>query len=316
MSNTKHRRDPKPIPIGRAEFGLSKLGASRFDLRDPYHLAVSLSWPGFAVAMLSCWLVINLIFALLYWLRPGDVANIAPDSFADVFFFSIETLATVGYGVMAPATLYGHIVSAAEIVTGMAFTAIFTGLLFVRFSRPKAKIVYAEDAVVTMHNGRPTLMLRIVNGRVTMMSNATVRLFALMGARTAEGSYFRRIHELHLQQSHLPVFIMPWTIMHVFDDESPLHAYDVETFAEADVRLFLTVEAHDHALNAQIQDIRDYSVERIRFGMRFADMVKLGEVGSAIADLSRISMLEPDSEQGEGLRPSTPSKAEPLKSIH
>jgi inward rectifier potassium channel len=139
MSNTRHRRDPKPIPIGRAEFGLSKLGASRFDLRDPYHLAVSLSWPGFAVAMLSCWLVINLVFALLYWLRPGDVANIAPDSFADVFFFSIETLATVGYGVMAPATLYGHIVSAAEIVTGMAFTAIFTGLLFVRFSRPKAK---------------------------------------------------------------------------------------------------------------------------------------------------------------------------------
>jgi inward rectifier potassium channel len=294
MSNTKHRRDPKPIPIGRAEFGLSKLGASRFDLRDPYHLAVSLSWPGFAVAMLSCWLVINLAFALLYWLRPGDVANAAPDSFADVFFFSIETLATVGYGVMAPATLYGHIVSAAEIVTGMTFTAIFTGLLFVRFSRPKAKIVYAEDAVVTMHNGRPTLMLRIVNGRVTMMSNASVRLFVLLGARTKEGAYFRQIQELNLQQSHLPVFIMPWTIMHVFDEESPLRAYDAEALVEADARLFLTVEARDHALFALIQDTKDYSVRNIRFGMRFVDMVKPGEAGSATVDLSCISLLEPD----------------------
>jgi inward rectifier potassium channel len=296
MSNTKrHRHEPKAIPIGRAEFGLSKVGASRFDLRDPYHLAVSLSWPGFVVAMLSCWLAINLVFALLYRLSPGDVANVAPDSFADVFFFSIETLAPVGYGVMAPATLYGHIISALEIVTGMAFTAIFTGLLFVRFSRPKAKIICADNAVVTMHNGRPTLMLRIVNGRVTMMSNATVRLFVLLGALTAEGAYFRRIYELHLQQSHLPVFVMPWTIMHVFDEESPLRTYDAETFAQADVRLFLTIEARDHALNALVQDTKDYSVEHIRFGMRFADMVKLGEKGGATADLSRISLLEPDS---------------------
>ena len=118
MPGPKFHHQPKPIPIGRKEFGLSKLGASRFDLRDPYHLAVSLPWPGFALAMLACWLAINLIFALLYRLGPGAVANAVPGSFADAFFFSIETLATVGYGVMAPATLYGHIVSAAEIVTG------------------------------------------------------------------------------------------------------------------------------------------------------------------------------------------------------
>jgi inward rectifier potassium channel len=297
MQNRKPRRPPKPIAIGRAEFGLAKLGVARFDLRDPYHLAVSLSWPGFAIAMLVCWLAINVVFALLYVLSPGAVANTASGSFADVFFFSVETLATVGYGVMAPHSLYGHIVSAAEIVTGMAFTAIFTGLLFVRFSRPKAKIVAADDAVVTLHNGQPTLMLRIVNGRVTMMSSANVRLFTLLVEETAEGLSYRRIHELHLQQSHLPLFIMPWTLMHTIDDDSPLHGLDADELTWLQTRLFLTIEARDHALSALVHDMKDYPAEHIRFGMRFADMVSPGEDGGATADLTRISLLEPDSGQ-------------------
>ena len=295
MQNRKPRRPPKPIAIGRAEFGLAKLGVARFDLRDPYHLAVSLSWPGFAIAMLVCWLAINVVFALLYVLSPGAVTNAAAGSFTDVFFFSVETLATVGYGVMAPDTLYGHIVSAVEIVTGMAFTAIFTGLLFVRFSRPKAKILAADDAVVTTHNGQPTLMLRIVNGRVTMMSGANVRLFALLEEETAEGLSFRRVHELQLQQSHLPLFIMPWTLMHTIDETSPLHGLDAVALAQSRARLFLTVEARDHALSAMVHDMKDYPMEHIRFGMRFADMISQGEAGGATADLTRISLLVPDS---------------------
>jgi inward rectifier potassium channel len=211
-----------------------------------------------------------------------------------VIFFSIETLATVGYGVMAPATLYGHIVSAVEIVTGMAFTAIVTGLLFVRFSRPKAKIVWADGVVVTTHNGRPTLMLRVVNGRVTTMSSATARLFVLLAEQTAEGTTIRRVHELRLEQSHLPLFVMPWLLMHVIDDTSILRGHDTDSLEEVLARVFATIEARDHALNAVVQDMRHYGVDRIRFGMHFADMVTLREGGGATADLSRISLVESD----------------------
>lgn len=294
MSASKHRHAPKPIQVGQREFELFKLGVARFDLRDPYHLAVSLSWPAFIAAMLIWWLAINLGFAWLYWLSPNDVANTTPGSFADVFFFSIETLATVGYGVMAPATFYGHIVSAAEIVTGMTFTAIFTGLLFVRFSRPKAKILFADDAVVTTRNGKPTLMVRVVNGRVTMMTNANARLFMLLGETTAEGTFFRRVHELHLLQSHLPLFVMPWTLMHVINEASPLFSHNAESLSTADLRIFLTIETHDQALSALVQDMKTYSANHIRFGMRFVDMVHLLQSGGATADMSRISMLEPD----------------------
>jgi inward rectifier potassium channel len=295
MSDRKYPRlAPKPIPVGREDLGLAKLGVQRFDWRDPYHLAVSLPWPAFVVAMLACWLVINLVFAVLYDFGPGNVTNTVPGSFSDLFFFSIETLATVGYGVMAPATLYGHIVSAVEIVTGMAFTAIVTGLLFVRFSRPQAKIVAADDAVVTLHNGLPALMLRIVSGRVTLMSNASARLFALLVEQTGDGPFFRRVHELRLQQSHMPLFVMPWLLVHVIDENSPLHGHDSQTLISTRARLFLTIEARDHALSALVQDMKDYTAQHIRFGMRFADMVTREEAGGVTADLSRISLLQPD----------------------
>ena len=294
MQARKPHRPPKPVFIGSKEFGLWKLGVPRFDLRDPYHLAVSLSWPTFIAVMVGCWAMINLGFALLYVLRPGDVANARPGFFSDVFFFSIETLATVGYGVMAPSTLYGHVVSAAEIVTGTAFTAIVTGLLFVRFSRPKARILFADDAVIARHNGRPALMLRVVNGRVTIMSSANVRLFVMLAEQTTEGMPFRRIHDLQLQQSHLPLFVMPWMLIHSIDEASPLYGHDAETLTSAMARLFLTIEARDHSLNATVQDMKDYPVTRIRFGMRFADAVLHDEAGQTTADLSRISLLEPD----------------------
>ncbi len=166
--------------IGRSDIRVWKLGAQRFDLRDPYYLAVSLSWPLFILLMVGIWLVINLGFATLYSLSPGDVANTASGSFGDLFFFSLETLATVGYGVMAPATLYAHVVSSAEIITGTGYTALMTGLLFVRFSRPKAKILHADDAVISQRNGTPTLMSRMANGRMSHMTNANARLFALL----------------------------------------------------------------------------------------------------------------------------------------
>ncbi|MEA2777956.1 MAG: inward rectifier potassium channel [Acetobacteraceae bacterium] len=316
MSEGKRRRPPRPIPIGRPEFGLSNLGARRFDLSDPYYLALSLPWPAFIVTIMACWLAVNLGFALLYVLGPGDLTNARPGSFGDAFFFSIETLATVGYGVMAPATLYGHIVSALEIVTGMAFTAIVTGLLFVRFARPKANFIFSNEAVVTTRNGQPALMLRVANGRTSVMSAANARLFLLMAENTPEGSFFWRIHDLHLTQSHLPLFVVPWTLVHVIDQTSPLHGHDAEWLAASEARLFVAVEARDQALAALVQDMKDYPAAQIRFGMRFADTVMRDDARQTTVDLSRVSLLEPESSgaaDGSLFTPEAPACAQSLQ---
>jgi inward rectifier potassium channel len=163
--------DEKVARVRLGSYEFRKKGISRFDLRDPYHLAIALTRPQFLAALLTLYLSVNLVFAVLYWAVPGSVANVRPHSLADTLFFSIETLATVGYGEMYPATLYGRVVAASEIVCGIAFTAILTGLTFVRFSRPRAKLIFAANPVVAMHNGKPTLMVRIGNGRVGVLTD-------------------------------------------------------------------------------------------------------------------------------------------------
>jgi inward rectifier potassium channel len=280
------------VRLGSYEF--KKKGVSRFDLRDPYHLAVALTWPQFLAALLALYLSVNVVFAALFWLVPGSVANARPDSFADAFFFSIETLATVGYGEMYPATLYGHVVASAEIVCGLGFTAILTGLTFVRFSRPRAKLVFAANPVVAMHNGKPTLMVRIGNGRAGVLADAAAKLNVLLSETTAEGKLFRRAQELRLERAHIPLFPLDWTLMHVLDERSPLHGYDMARAIEADARVFVTLEARDPTLATSVHEIRTYMPEDIRFGMRYTDAVTIAEDGTPVADLTRIGALEPD----------------------
>jgi inward rectifier potassium channel len=237
---------------------------------------------------------VNVVFAILYWLVPGSVANARPDSFADVFFFSIETLATVGYGEMYPATLYGHVVAATEIICGLAFTAILTGLTFVRFSRPRAKLIFAANPVIAMHHDKPTLMVRVGNGRAAILTDAMARLNVLLSEIGVDGQVFRRAQELRLERAHLPIFPLFWTLMHVLDERSPLHGYDAARAIEANAQVFVTIEARDPMLSAAVHDLRNYSAREIRFGMRYSDALTTAKDGTAVLDLTRIGALEPD----------------------
>jgi inward rectifier potassium channel len=280
--------------VGVSGIELVKRGTARYDFRDPYHIAVEMSWKEFALAFVGLEFGINFVFALLYLACPGCIANMRPGSFSDAFFFSIETLATVGYGVMAPATLYGHVISAVEIVCGLVFTAIMTGLLFVRFSKPRPKILFADQAVVTSHNGVPTLMVRIANGRMTLLTNAVVQMGVVLFEESTEGHRLRRLQDLALSNPTLSLFPLTWTLMHEIDEKSPLADYDVERFRECDARLFLTIEARDHAIGAAVHDLRVYTADEVLFGMRYAEAVTLDEQLRPVADLSRLSLIEPD----------------------
>jgi inward rectifier potassium channel len=277
-----------------AGLDLFTTGASGFDLRDPYHFIATMSWPMFFLCLVVSELLINSGFALLYIAVPGSIANVPAGSFIDAFFFSIETLATVGYGTMVPATRYGHVISAVEIICGVVYTAVVTGVIFIRFSKPKAKIVYAERPVVANHNGVPTLMIRIANGRTHMLADASVRLNALMMESTPEGQDFRRMHGLDLSLSHFPVFALTWTLMHKIDVKSPLHGLSADTLTRDGVRLMLSLEARDPALSVQVHDLKSYPAEAIAFGMRYSDAVSWDDNGRTSADIRRISMIEPD----------------------
>ena len=280
------------LRLGSYEF--KKKGVSRFDLRDPYHLAVALTWPQFLAALLALYLSVNVVFTILFWLVPGSVANARPDSFSDAFFFSIETLATVGYGKMYPATLHGHIVASIEIVCGLAFTAVLTGLTFVRFSRPRAKLIFAANPVVATHNGKPTLMVRIGNGRAAVLADARAQLNVLLTETTTEGKVFHRAQELQLERAHIPIFPLFWTLMHVLDERSPLNGYDAARAVKANAQVFVAIEARDPTLATTVHDIRNYPAEDVRFGMRYTEAVTTARDGTPVLDLTAIGALEPD----------------------
>jgi inward rectifier potassium channel len=302
--HTGARRIPreKAARVRLGSFEFRKKGVSRFDIRDPYHLAVELSWPQFLATLLAIYLAVNVVFATFFCLVPGSVANARPYSFSDALFFSIESLATVGYGEMYPATLYGHVVAAIEIVCGIGFTAILTGLTFVRFSRPRAKLVFASHPVVATHNGKPTLMLRVGNGRANVLLDAAAKLNVLLSVTTAEGNRFRRAQELRLERAHLPVFPLTWTLMHVMDERSPLHGYDAAQVETAGAQVFVTLEARDPTLATTVLQVRNYAPQDIRFGMRYVDVLAMEDDGTLVADLTKVGEMEPDvgehSEQG------------------
>ena len=280
-------------PVWGATSALRKIGVSRFDWRDPYHIALTLSWPAFAGAALICILAINAMFALMYVAVPGAVQNLTHREFFMAFFFSLETLATVGYGEMAPSGFFGHTVAATEIITGMAFTAVMTGLVLIRFSRPRARFLFAENLVIANHNGRETLMLRLANGRFSTMTSARVTLRVVQTEVTAEGRPFQGVHDLLLVRSEIPIFPLAWTIMHVIDTTSPLHNVSADQLSSMSARFFVALEGRDTALQATVQDIRTYTHADIAHGMRYADMITHSEIGQSTADLSKLSALEP-----------------------
>ena len=272
-------------------FDLHKTGVEAFDWRDPYHLAVTITWPVFTGLAFGGLLVVNTVFALLYVLKAGAVQNLPPGDLARAFFFSLETFATVGYGEMAPQSLYGHAIAGVEIVVGMAWIAIFTGLLFVRFSRAQSKILFADRIVVAPHNGMPTLMVRIANGRMTMLSHASARLAILIEERSSEGYVARNVYDLRLVRDTMPIFPLTWTMMHVIDEASPLHGLGVEDLKIRDIRFFVAVEARDAALGQMVQDLAAYRPHQVAFGYRYVDAVTVDDQGRTAADISLLSQL-------------------------
>jgi inward rectifier potassium channel len=281
----------RPMKIRDATFDLHKAGVERLDWRDPYYLAVTITWPMFAGLSFGGLVVVNAIFALLYILAPGAVQNLPPGDLARAFFFSLETLSTVGYGEMAPQSIYGHCIAGIEMVVGMAWIAIFTGLLFVRFSKAQSKILFAKKIVIAPYNGTPTLMVRIANGRMTMLSHASASLVMLVSEHSSEGHQFRSVYDLKLVRDNMPMFPLTWTMIHIIDETSPLHGLGAKELQAQDARIFLAVEARDAALGQVVQDLTAFQPDQIAFGHRYVDAVTIDEHGRTAADLSLLSLV-------------------------
>ena len=255
-------------------YGMPSLG-----WRDIYHHALEVNWSTFFGILAGLFLTLNAVFAGLYSLGDAAIANQSPSGFAGAFFFSVETLATVGYGDMHPQTLYAHVIATLEIFIGMSGIAMATGLVFARFSRPRAKIMFAHNAVVRPLNGKMTLMVRAANARQNVIAEATAKLRLLQDERSPEGYSIYRIRDLHLERSEHPIFLLGWVMMHVIDETSPLYNATPESLAAGDALLMLTISGSDETAAQTLQARNAWRHDEIRWGYRYVDLMRDDENG-------------------------------------
>ena len=268
-------------------------GINRAIFHDLFHYFMTVSWPQLFATFAAFFLAFDTIFGLAYHLRPGCIANLNPPGFAGAFFFSVETLATVGYGEMSPGSLYGHIVATVEIVTGMLSLATITGLMFARFSKPTARALFSRVAVVAPFNGEPMLMLRVANERRNSIVEASANLTLSWIEITLEGNSFRRVYDLKLERSRSSLFALSWTIMHRVDESSPLFGIDAATLAAQKARLLVSITGIEESLAATVHARFDYTDDAILLGQRFVDVVCTSPDGRVYIDLTRFHDVEP-----------------------
>ncbi len=273
----------------RAERARHALRATRTDL---YHALLTANWGVLFGLLAAAYVVFNLVFAVLYRLQDGSILNAKPGSFMDAFFFSVQTMATIGYGDMHPATLYANLLVTVEVLLGLTGFALATGLIFARFSRPTARIMFSRYAAVTIHDGQRMLMFRAANQRRNRILEARASLMLVQNEWTKEGTVMRRFYELKVTRSHNPTFALTWTVMHPIDGESPLKGVTDESLKEWEAEIVASLSGTDESFSQTIHARHGYDADHIRWGWRFADIIGRTPEGRVTIDYDKFHDME------------------------
>jgi inward rectifier potassium channel len=216
------------------------------------------------------------LFALAYFADSGSVAGARPGSFADSFFFSVQTLSTIGYGVLSPRTAGAHLLVTLESFLGLLAVALMAGLAFAKFSRPSARVVFTRTAVIGRRDGVRSLLVRMANARSSAIAEAHVRMALVRDEVTAEGEEVRRFHELGLRRDWTPVFALTWTVVHPIDESSPLWGATPESLAAEDAQVVVSVVGIELAYYQTVHARGSWRAAEIAWNARFHDVLVPG----------------------------------------
>jgi inward rectifier potassium channel len=243
--------------------------------RYPNHLMLAVPWPVFFGLIAAGYLLLNLLFSLLYWIDPHGIAGVAgaTTSFAEAFFFSVQTLGSIGYGALYPASLFTNLIVTFESLLGLIVIALMTGMAFSRFSRSTARILFSEAVTVHDYDGVPTLMFRVANERRKTILEARIQAYLAIDERTSEGHRMRRLHPLTLNRDRSPLFLLTWTVMHPIDQHSPLHGRTPRELAASGADIVVSFSGIDETLERPIHAHHNYPISQVLFGQGFVDMM-------------------------------------------
>lgn len=274
-----------PLIVRKKGKKFIELGKIFFNWSDIYHFLLTVSWLQFLSLISLTYLTVNVIFAFAYLAGDKAIENARPESFIDAFSFSVQTMATIGYGAMYPSSLYAHVLVSIEVLLGLLGVAMATSLMFARFSRPTARVLFSNVAVISKYNGVPTLMFRVANLRNNWIVEAQMKASLLLPEETTtEGYTLRRLYDLPLVRSQTPFLALTWVVMHQIDDHSPLFHLNEEKFFQGEYQLFVSLTGLDATLSQTIHARQIYMTGDIYWNHRFVDVVKMTADGSRYFD--------------------------------
>jgi inward rectifier potassium channel len=276
----------------RAQPNVRVLGGSGTIVGDGFHAFLRASWPAAIARLVVAYLALNALFGLAFW-RVGGIANARPGSFRDAFYFSVHTLGTIGYGSMYPTSEAANVLVIVESVTGLLVTAVFTGLVFAKFGRTAARVMFIDRAVIHPHDGVPTLMIRVGNERSNRIIDACFRVVMTRTERTREGVLFYRMYDLPLVRERTTALTRSYTVMHAIAPGSPLYGYDPARMKSDEVEIDVTVTGLDDTTLQPVHSSQNYVDDEIVWGARPVDILTFAQDGSLTLDLHHFHDLVP-----------------------
>lgn len=278
MAETKQPERPR-----QARANVRRIGLKTRPSSDAYHFLLVSSWPRFFGLIAAAYLTTNSIFACLYLARPGCLENAREGAFLDAFFFSIQTMATIGYGKMSPVTTYANVLVTFESLLGILAVALVTGLTFAKFARPTARVLFSNVLVVSKRDGVRSLMFRMANERQNQIVDANLHVVLTINDKTEEGEAVRRFHTLSLTRSRAATFALTWTCIHPITPDSPLFGLKMEDLVTRGAGFLVSLTGIDETFVQTVHASHDWSASDVRFDHRFTDiLVQLPDGGRAV----------------------------------
>jgi inward rectifier potassium channel len=288
MALTLRRRTNPNLPIR------TPVGGDDGDrlFTDFYHHLLTSSWPALLAQIGIAFVVINVLFALGYYF-DGGIENARPGHFSDVFFFSVETIATIGYGKMSPVSIISQTLMSIEALCGLINFALITGLIFAKFSRPTARVRFSRLAVISKRDGVPSLMFRMANVRSSQIVEAQIHVAFARDERTAENEYVRRFYDLELTRYRNAIFAYSWTAVHPIQPGSPFYGASAEEMIKSDVSLTVSLTGFDEVFSQTVYARYSYVAEDIIWGARMADIIDENALPGSRFNFANFDKIEP-----------------------
>jgi len=294
------KREVTPEPqqsMFDARILVRRIGGNSHPLRDFYHRMMTASWPFTIAFVFAMYLLGNVVFACVYLVLGNAIAHARPHSFEDAFFFSVQTMATIGYGSMTPNGTVANLVVTFEAISGIIAAALTTGLVFAKFSRPTSRVIFSRHALFGVVDGKRVFTFRVANERSNRIMEASMKVVFTKNETTREGGSLRRMYELPLQRSTSAVFALSWVVFHTIDESSPLANVTRESMEKDEAAIVVSMAGIDETLSQAVHARKAYDAKTVAFDAAFVDIFRM-EDGERVLDLSKLHTYVVDDDVG------------------